>query len=181
MDTDRVRRRLVRIITVLTLLCTLFGLTVWYGSLSPAPALGDYPENEHLKTDYERYIDTPVVVNGIVVGTSPVTIVQTYQLGTSIRFTVTDLSIDVENGDELLVYGVVRPDNRIRAINAVRKPIAGHVFMWVVSAGAAVWVLGRLVGHWRIDPGEWTLEPRDPSETIRVQERLHRIVDAVRR
>ena len=153
-----VRRRAV---IILVLLVFLFGLAVWYGSLGPAPGLGDYPGEYQLATDYEQYLGERVTVGGPIVATDPVTIRTPTDTGAPLRLTVTDLSISVDEGEELRVYGVVEPDHTIRAINAVSVPQSGHWYAWSVSFLAGLWVLGRLVRYWRLDRRTWTLTPRE--------------------
>lgn len=145
---------------LLTLVALLFGLAVWYGSLAPAPALGAYPSQEHLATDYDRYLGERVTVDGSVQTTDPVTITAEYGAGQTIRLTVTGLSTSVSEGETLRVYGVVEPDSTIRAINAFTVPRRGLWYTWTVSFVAGLWVLGRIIRYWKLDTGDWTLEPR---------------------
>lgn len=145
---------------LLTLVALLFGLAVWYGSLAPAPAFGAYPNQEHLATDYDRYLGERVSVDGFVQTTDPVTITAEYGAGHTIRLTITGLSISVSEGENLRVYGVVEPDSTIRTINAFTVPRRGLWYTWTVSFVAGLWVFGRIVRHWKLDTVGWTLEPR---------------------
>lgn len=149
-----------RAITVLGLLALLGGLTVWFGSLGPAPDHGAYPDEDDLATDYTQYHGKHVTVDGRVIATDPVTIVTDTDMGSPLRVTITDLTIAVSEGEELRVYGVVEPDYTIRAQNAVAVPQSGRWYAWSVSFLAGLWVLGRLIRHWRLDLHTWTLTPR---------------------
>lgn len=161
-----------RIIAVLTLVALLFGLAVWYGSLAPAPALGAYPNQEELGTNYEQYLGERVTVGGRVVDTDPVTIRATYGAGDHIQMTVTDLDSTPTEGDSMRVYGVATPDQTIRAINAVAVPQWGRWYTWSVSFLAGLWVLVRLGRSWRLETADWTLTPRETRWTPPLIDRL---------
>lgn len=154
-----VRRRAIAIVGLVAL---LGGLAVWYGSLAPAPALGDYPDQNDLATDYERYLGEEVSLGGRVVDTDPPIIVTTTETGAPMRLTVTDLTIRVTEGEELRVYGVVEPDRTIRAKRAFTISQSGHWYAWLVSFLAGIWVLGRFSRYWCIESTDWTLARRHP-------------------
>ncbi|WP_137284583.1 hypothetical protein [Halorussus salinisoli] len=149
-----------RTLAIFGLLALLFGLAVWYGSLGPAPALGDYPDQEHLATDYNYYLDSQVTVSGRIVTTDPVTIVAEYGADDTIQLTIVDLAVSPSVGDKLRVYGIVKPDQSIRAINAFTVPQRGLGYTWTVSFLAGLWVLARLIRYWQFDPTDWTLTTR---------------------
>lgn len=152
-----------RAIAIVGLVALLGGLAIWYGSLAPAPALGAYPDQDQLATDYEQYRGDHVSLSGHVVDTNPVLIVTTTDTGAAIRLTVTELSIRVTEGDELRVYGVVEADHTIRAIRAFTVPPSGQWYAWTVSFLAGIWVLARLIRYWHIDSTDWTLARRETA------------------
>ena len=149
-----------RAILILGFIALLFGLAVWYGSLGPAPALGAYPDEDELATDYNRYLGEQVTVGGRVVDTDPITIRTDPDTGPPLQLTVTDLSISVREGEQLRVYGVVEADHTIHAIDAIAVPPSGHWYAYTVSFLAGLWVLVRLFRYWRLDLRTWTLTPR---------------------
>lgn len=161
-----------RVAVVVGLVALLFGLAAWFGSLGPAPELGSYPSETHLAADYERYLGERVTVDGRVVDTAPVTIVAEYGAGGHVRLTITDLSMDVTEGERLRVHGVAERDYTVRAIDAISVPQSGRWYAWTVSFLAGLWVLGRLVRYWRLDTAEWTLRPRESPLTTPVLDRL---------
>jgi hypothetical protein len=148
------------------------GLLVWFGSLGPAPALGAYPGEDDLGHDYDAYVGEDVSVSGRVVDTAPTTIVAEYGAGDQMRVTVTNLATDPSEGDALRVYGVARPGQTIRAIDSYAVPPSGHLYTYLISFIAGVWVLGRLVRYWRIDTTDWTLTPRDTPLTLTFGDRV---------
>jgi hypothetical protein len=168
MDTDIVTRAAV----VLGLLAVLFGLGVWYGSLSPVPDLGAYPEQADLAADYPAYVGAHATVDGRVTATDPVTIAARYGGGESLELRIVGLPTPVETGDHLRVYGVVEPDRTIRAENAFTVLRTGWLYMVTVSFLAGLWVLGRILVHWRIDRTAWALAPEGRHRTRRLRGRL---------
>lgn len=149
-----------RLGALLVLLAALLGLVVWFGTLTPAPALGAYPGTDHLATDYDAYVGERVAVGGTVRTTDPVTITSESDTGETVRLTVTDLDVPVDRGDQLRVYGVLGPNRTLRASNAFTVPAWGHWYAYVVSFLAGCWVLVRVLRHWRLDARTWTLERR---------------------
>lgn len=149
------RRRLVGL-----LLVTLLVLMVWFGSLAPAPALGDYPGTDQLATNADQYRGEHVVVSGTVRTTEPVTIAAEYGTGRTIQLTIAGLTIPVTTGDHLRVYGVVTSDRTIHAHGAFTVPRRGYWYTYIVSLLAGCWVLARIGRDWYINTHTWTLEPR---------------------
>ncbi|WP_458190967.1 hypothetical protein [Haladaptatus sp. NG-WS-4] len=155
----------------------LFGLTVWYGTLAPAPELGAYPNEEHLADDYDQYLGKKVSVSGAVVDTDPMTIDVEYGANEHIQLTITDLAVDANEGDNLRVYGVVAPNHTIQSLNAFAVSPSGYLYMYPASFFAGLWVLGRIIQYWRLDLTDWTLKrrktPFQPKVFDRVQTRIH--------
>lgn len=152
-----------RAVLVLLVLGAQFGLLVWHGTLAPAPEVGDYPNSADLVADYDRYAGDRVAVSGAVVATGPV-VVELRSGGDSRRLTVRELSVPVERGDRLRVYGVADPDGTVRAINAFTVPRWGLWYTYAVSFLAGLWVLARLGRHWTVDRTALGLAPREVDE-----------------
>lgn len=110
---------------VLLLLVVLFSLCLWFGTLAPAPELGQYHGEEELTADYSAYIDERVTVGGTVQSTSPVTIIVSSVRDDKLSLTVTNLNTNPDLGDYLQIFGVVREDHTIEAINAFVVPRTG--------------------------------------------------------
>jgi len=158
-----------RLLAVLVLLAALFGLVVWQGALEPAPEAGAYPRSEKLTEEYDRYLGEEVSVDGRIVETDPVVIEAEYGIDESIRLTVVglDADVEVEEGAVLRVFGVVEPDRTVSASNAFTVPTSGLWYSWTVSFLAGLWVLGRVVRHFRFDREAWGLVPRERPLTVR--------------
>lgn len=156
-----------RFSVLVVLLALLLGLMVGFGTITPDPMLGSYPDHNQLATKYDSYLGDPVQVTGTVVQTDPVIIQNDYsvwngghyQTGT-VELTITDLSRSVTTGQTLQVYGTARPDQTIRAVNSVVVPATNYLYMYGVSALAGLWVLARLIRGWTIDPTTFAVRRR---------------------
>lgn len=169
-----------RTIAILSLLALLGGLCVWYGALAPAPALGDHPDEDQLATDADRYLGAQVTVSGRVVATDPVTIRAEVGADETMHLTITDLASTPTVGAQFRVYGIVEDHRTVRARNAVAVPRWGHWYTWSVSFLAGLWVLARILRHWRLDPTDWTLQPRETPWTPPLYNRLQTYLRHVR-
>lgn len=152
-----------RAVLVTVLVLAQLGLLVWFGSLNPNPALGRYPGQESLATDYDVYVGERVSVDGRVVSTDPVTIRAEHPDG-SLQLVITDVGHAVTEGDFLQVYGIVEPGGIVRAINTFAVPPTGRWYTWGVSFIAGLWVLGRVIHDWRFDRSTGGLAPRRMDE-----------------
>lgn len=161
-----------RTMAIFGLLVVLFGLAVWYGALGPAPALGAYPDAEHLGQNYDHYLDGQVSVSGRVIATDPVRISTTYGAGETLQLTVMGLRDTPTEGESLSIYGIVAPDHTIWATNAYTVPQSGRWYAWGISFLAGIWVLTRICRHWRLDTANWTLKPRETPLTLNLYGRL---------
>lgn len=179
------RSRLGRTVSVLALLCVLFVLLVGFGTLDPDPRLGAYPTEDDFAADYDGYVGRPVQAAGTVVRTDPVVIAADYRYyaagdvhAGTIDLTLTGVRTDVGRGEALRVFGVLRPDRTIDAGTVLTVPAVNFAYMYVVSALAGLWVFGRLVRDWRIDPRRGALTCRErPLDLVGVVlERVRRAV-----
>lgn len=149
-----------RLAGILLLMGCLVALMVAFGSLSPNPTVGAYPEGEHLDANYDAWVGEKAALWGTVVETDPLVIEDEYGAGKSVRVELTDTSIDAPLGDRIAVYGVVEPGHTIRVLNAYPIPATNYLYMYAVSFLAGLWVLTRLARTWRLDTQTWVLEPR---------------------
>ena len=161
MAPPRPRRGLV----VGALLVVLCGLCVWYGTLTPAPALGDYPSTDAVTQTPTDYIGSQISLGGWVVATEPVTIAVDHGTTTH-EFTVTHLTRPVDRGDSLWVFGTLTTPSQIRASKTVVTPPWRFTYMYVVSALAGLWVLVRLLGQWRLDSTAGLVRRTNPHQPL---------------
>lgn len=140
-----------RLAALSVLLAVLFGLLVWYGSLGPAPALGNYPSEEHFGPHPDRYVGDRVATTGRVVATDPVRIEVRYGADRRATYAVTGLDGSVAPGRRLRVFGRLVDPETVEAENAFTVPDSGLWYAWGISFFAGLWTLSRIVRHWRID------------------------------
>lgn len=174
-----------RSVAVVVLLAVLFALMVGFGAATPDPALGDYPAGNELARDYDGHVGDDVQVTGTVTETAPVEIAVEYEYVADgerysgvISLTVRDLDTAVAVGESLQVYGPLGPERTIVAENSVSVPATNYTAMYLVSALAGLWTLGRLARGWRLDWQTGALvrreEPQPPVQAAidRVREVL---------
>ena len=61
-----------RFLAIFILLAGLAALFVWAGTVTPDPAMNNYPENDEFGSDPEAYVGKQVEIHGTVVATDPV-------------------------------------------------------------------------------------------------------------
>lgn len=153
-----------RVILILFLLTVLFSLLVVGGiDRPPAPELGIYPHTEEIAQQSTDYQNQSVSFVAQVVSTEPVIVRATYgtELGAkSIRLKITELGAIVNRGDRLQIFGVLIGPQTVRATNVVVVPQSGLWYVWVISFIAGLWILGRIIRHWKIDLQTWAFLPR---------------------
>jgi hypothetical protein len=109
-----------------------------------------------------------VVVGGTVIETDPLTIEAEPVPGEPIAFVVENTARTPDIGDALTVYGTLRSENRIRAIEQVHTEPWERQYMYLVSFLGGLWVLGRLCNGWRFDRESISIVPRtDPLIPIK--------------
>ena len=119
--------------------------------------------------DPDRYLDRPVESGGIVQETDPVVVSVDTREGTE-RVTITGGTIEPEPGDKVRVYGTLVEPATIDAQNAFVVPQQGRWYAWGISFLAGLWVLIRLLRHWRV---EWsTLGFESRTELLTIQKAM---------
>jgi hypothetical protein len=116
--------------------------------------------------DPDRYLNDPVVSGGIVQDTDPIVIRVKTTGGTNL-VTVTDTTITPKVGDKLRVFGTLIGPSTINAQNAFVVPQQGRWYAWGISFLAGIWVLTRLLRHWRVEWSTLGFEVRTELLTVR--------------
>lgn len=150
----------IRLLAVTALFVVLFGLFVLAGTVQPDPADRNYPSEADIAADGERYVGDRVVVGGTVIETDPLTIEAEPVPGELIAFVVENTARTPEIGDTLTVYGTLRAEHRIRAIEPIHREPWEMQYMYVVSFLGGLWVLGRLGNGWQFDRKSMSIVPR---------------------
>jgi hypothetical protein len=157
----------VRGAALAVLLAALCGLFVAGGAGWPTPT-SPQPSYEELDRNYDAHVEETAEISGTVVGTDPVVAEFGYDAGVfeeaTYRLELTNAP-PVEAGDNVLVYGELRPDRTV-AVDAertvVREPWERR-YMFAVSLLAALLVAARLVNGWRLRPRKLRIVPRERS------------------
>ena len=151
----------------------LGGCVVGFGSVTPTPVVGDYPDEASLAVNPDGYVGEYVQVTGTVVRTDPVVIEETYSVWVgdryrhgTVRLRIAGLDRSVRPGQSLQVYGTVRPDGSVQARTSVYVPAKNQLYMYVVSALAGLWVLLRLVRGWTMSVTDIALYRRSTPVTL---------------
>ena len=181
---DRSDHRL-RLLAIVLLLVALFGLMVWYGTLTPDTAMNHYPDTDDVATDPTTYVDQHVAISGTVVATDPVTIELEYYPDGTTTITIDNptaalLNRDgpIEVGHRLSAFGQLTDPGTLDAERTiVRAPWEGW-YMYAVSFLGGLWVLGRFFQGWRFDRERFAFVARDSPVSLR--ELTRRMVTAPR-
>jgi hypothetical protein len=157
-------RSLQRRALYLTVLFAVFAaLLVWAGTIEPDPDRHNYPDTTDIHDSSKAYVGDRVSVGGVVADTEPLTIDDTVRPGETVSLIIEDNTLDADTGDTVWVYGTLRPNGRVEAINTVQRPPGDRTYMYLVSFAAGLLVLGRLVTGWTIDTTDWTVVPRSDT------------------
>lgn len=140
----------------IAVLCTLLlALLVAYGTVTPDPAAGRFPDNGE--------VESGTVDDGgrvVVAGTAR---------GDAAGGTVVDLdggprvvvrNLDAAPGDDVWLYGTYR-GGTIRNRRAIVRAPWEITYLYAVSLLGGLLTLGRVVWTWRIDTDEWCVIPRE--------------------
>lgn len=172
-SSDVLSPRSRRLLGLGVLVGLLGGCAVGFGSVTPNPAVGDYPNEGSLAVNPDGYVNEYVQVTGTVVQTDPVVIEDTYSVWVgdryrrgTIRLHIVGLDRSVHPGQSLQVYGTVRPDGSVQARTSVSVRAHKQLYMYVVSALAGLWVLLRLVRGWTGSAADLALYQRASPVTL---------------
>lgn len=171
--------RAARVATLAILTAALLWLCARFATLPPDTGAGNFPNAGNLLSDYDALVGREVLLTGTVVSTDPA-VLEIARGGRVMRLVLRDLAASPAVGDRVQVHGTVRPGRVVEVIDAVVVPRSGLRYAWSVSFLAGLWVLGRLVRFWRIDPGRFAVVARSrplapASATLRNW--LRRVID----
>lgn len=163
-----------RLIGVSLLIVALGGLCVGFGSQTGVQTHAPLPDSDHLGYDAGRYVGDKVEVSGVVINTDPVVIGAEYNYydagerhGDFITLTLRGVDHPLEEGQIVQVYGVLESENAIAVQNIVVVPARNYLYMYSVSFLAGLWVLGRLLAHWRFDATRLAISKRRTPVRVR--------------
>lgn len=150
-----------RLLAVGLLVGLLVGLSVWHGTLAPNAADGRYPGSEAIAIDGDVAAGDAVTVWGTVVATDPV-VIETEPQGQPVRFTLTGGPVaDVSIGTSVGIHGTLQSSETIAVERALFQAPWELRYLYLISFGAGLWVLGRFLRGWRVDLTTLSVSPRE--------------------
>lgn len=155
-----------RVLAVLCLLAVQVSLFPLYAQQPIDPAAHVYPEEPDVADDPTGYVGERVSLTGFVRETDPLVVrVETTDGAMSVR--VVDHSLTPEPGDKVRVFGTLTATDELSATDGFVVPPRGRWYAWGISFVAGLWVLFRLVTHWRVDPATLGFRPRETPVRLR--------------
>jgi hypothetical protein len=151
-------RLLARALVIICCLTGILGLCVWYGTIPTNPEMGPYPSTERYLSNQDAYRGELVTAGGFVETTDPVVIRATFNDGT-VLVTLQNVETPVETGDKLRVFGRYQGGTTVRAKNVIHASQGGLVYTKSISFLAGMWILFRIVRHWRVDRDTVSIAP----------------------
>lgn len=149
-----------RLLLVAGLLVTLAGLFVLAGTIEPDPRDNSYPNTDEIAENPNSLLGERVVVGGTVTAHDPVQIRFTGGVDRELTVTVTNVDDPPPVGHELQAFGTLTDPTTVEAETALARAPWETWYMYVVSFVGGLWVLGRLVAHWRPDSAALSVVPR---------------------
>ena len=150
-----------RVGAAVVLVFVLAGLLVWAGTLSPADAPRDVPDEDEIGPEPEAYVGERVTLSGTVVGTDPVVIDIEYGTGETFTVTVDGIDNPVAAGDVVTASGRLEDSSTLTAERVIVREPWELWYMYSVSFLAGLWMLGRTLRRWRFDTDVLAFVPRE--------------------
>lgn len=160
---DTKRSRLVAVVLLLAAHVALFPV---FATQPVNQAAGVLPGEEEFLNSPDQYLGTQVETGGIVVDESPLTIQVETTRGTQ-QLQIWGFPANPAQGDKIRVAGTLRESTAIDAHNGFVVPQRGRWYAWGISFLAGLWVLTRLIRHWRTDRSTLGFVRRPRPLTIR--------------
>ncbi len=148
---------------VVVLVVLLAGTFVWYGTVDPDPATNSYPGSDEIAQNPDANLGEQVSVGGTVVAHDPLRIEVSYGLDGTMTLEVAGVDDPPPIGHDLNVFGMLTEPTVVHAENTVSRAPWEATYMYVVSFIGGLWVLGRLLRHWRFEADTYSVVPRGDS------------------
>ena len=132
----------------------------------------EYPTDEGLYDDYERYVGEQAFLFGAVRSVDREASEATVEIDSDdgkFELLVREIDVDVEPGGTVQVYGSLETDKTVVAseVVVVERSPADRLFKYGVSAAGAALALGAFFRYWRSDWRRLRFEPREKADSER--------------
>jgi len=161
-----INTRRTRIIAVVLLLAAHVALFPAFATQPVNQDAGVLPGEEEFLNSPDQYLGTQVETGGIVIDQSPLTIQVETTRGTE-ELHVRGMETTPELDDKIRVAGTLREPTVLEAQRGFVVPQRGRWYAWGISFLAGLWVLARLIRHWRIEYSALGFVPRSRPLTLR--------------
>ena len=138
----------------------LAGSFVWYGTVDPDPADNSYPGSDEIGQNPDAYLGDHVSIDGTVVSHDPLQVETSYGLDSTTTLEITGVDDPPPIGHTLNLFGTLTEPTVIHAENTISRAPWEATYLYIVSFLGGLWVLGRLVQHWRVDRTTRSVIPR---------------------
>lgn len=155
-----------RALVVCCLLVVQISLFPLYAQQPIDPAAHVYPDGPDVADDPSQYVGDRVSLTGIVQGTEPL-VARVETTGGSMSVRVVDHDLSPERGDKVRVFGTLTATDELSATDGFVVPQRGRWYAWGISFVAGLWVLFRLITHWRVTLATLGFLPRERRVAIR--------------
>jgi hypothetical protein len=154
----------LRLVAFLLLFITLGGLLVGAGTITPDPAMNNYPDEDDAVDNPDAYLDDKVVYGGTVVETDPVRVEVEPETGDTFYATFENVDRPLSVGDEIVAFGTLQEGDTLDVDRAVVRAPGEFTYMYAVSFIGGLWVLLRILRYWRFDSERLAVVPREESD-----------------
>jgi hypothetical protein len=147
---------LLRAFVFCLLVSTAGGMMIDYAN--HAEDQSPYPSPEEVNRDYQVHIGEDVNFWAKVVAVREGGIVVNYG-DTPLLILAPDLTVNP--GDEIQVYGTLRPGHQLSPEHIVVSPQSDRLYMLFVSVIGVLLSLALFIRHWEINKDSWTITSRN--------------------
>jgi hypothetical protein len=148
--------------TVFCFLLVVLGvLLIGTGTITPDPAMNNYPDEDDIGGDYNAYYGSQVILWGTVVETDPVIVEVDPDTTPASRVTFEGVDSSVSRGDEISSFGTLNDGPTLDVERSITRETWERYYMYLISFIGGLWVFGRLLQYWRIDTDDFAFMPGD--------------------
>jgi hypothetical protein len=126
--------------------------------------MNNYPNEGDVIENPDAFVGDKVVFGGIVVETDPVTVEVKPETGDTIYVTFENVNRPPSVGDEISAYGTLEEGHTLDVERAIVRVPWEFSYMYIVSFVGELWVLVRILRHWRFDFEQLAFVPQEDGD-----------------